>query len=44
MGFEEIIAFIAYARIPNLGIGFPGITGELVGIVRHASCFTIKTK
>ena len=31
MGFEEFIAFIAHARVPDVGIGFPGITGELWG-------------
>jgi hypothetical protein len=31
---EEVIALIAHARIP----------GKLVGVVRHGSCFTIKTK
>ena len=28
---EEIIAFVAHRVIPDLGIGFPGITGKLVG-------------
>ncbi len=41
---EEIIALIAHARIPDLCIGFPGIKGKLVGVICHASCFTIKTK
>jgi hypothetical protein len=34
---EENIAIIAHTR-------FPGIPGELAGIIPHASCFTIKTK
>ena len=41
---EEIIAFIAHARVPDLRIGFPGITCKLVGSIGHASCFTIKKK
>lgn len=32
---EEVIAFIAHVCIPDLGIGFPGITGKLVGIICH---------
>jgi hypothetical protein len=39
---EEVIAFIAHARIPDFGVGFPGIAGKLVGIICHGNCFTIK--
>ena len=41
---EKVVAFIAHAGIPDLRIGFPGITGELVGVICHGSCFTIKKK
>ena len=41
---EEVIALINYARILDLCIGFSGITGKLLGVIHHGSCFTIKTK
>jgi len=31
---QEVVAFVVHARIPDFGIGFPGVTGELVGIRR----------
>jgi hypothetical protein len=41
---EKVVAFVAHARIPHFGIGFPGITSELVGVVCHEGSFTIKKK
>jgi poly(A) polymerase Pap1 len=41
---EEIVAFVAHARVPDFGIGFPGITGKLIRVVGHRLCFTIKKK
>jgi hypothetical protein len=41
---EKVVAFVAHALIPDFRIGFPGVTGELVGVIGHAACFTIKRK
>ena len=30
---EEIIAIVAHARVPVLGISLPGFTGELIEVV-----------
>ena len=30
---EKIIAVVAHARVPVLGVGIPGFAGELVGVV-----------
>ena len=32
----------SYSRVK--GIGFPGVVSELVGVIRHETRFTIKTK
>jgi hypothetical protein len=32
---EKVIAFIAHALIPELGIGFPGIMRKLVRVIYH---------
>jgi hypothetical protein len=29
---EEIVAFVTHARVPDFGIGFPGVMSKLVGI------------
>ena len=29
---EEVVAFVAHARVPYIGIGVPGFTGKLVWV------------
>ena len=41
---EEVVAFVAHARIPDFCIGVPGLTGKLVRVLSHRLCFTIKKK
>jgi hypothetical protein len=29
---EEVVAFVAHARVPDFRIAFPGVVGKLVGM------------